>query len=122
MSNEKPWWFPERSNEEDEELTGRKYSDTWDHLGDARDEYEKLADAYLALLENPDYQEAKERHWRELLESINDRCGRESLVYGMDAFGFDFLEGYECPLRPVEPSNDWSELYRDLGLKGGAND
>lgn len=29
---------------------GKKYSTTWDHVGDAYAEYEKLADAYLALL------------------------------------------------------------------------
>lgn len=68
----KPWWFPQLADDEwvrsvraeypdatenmdddgirDEYAEGRKYVDTWDHLGDARDEYEKLADAYLALL------------------------------------------------------------------------
>lgn len=30
---------------------GGKYADTWDHLGDARHDYEKLADAYLELLD-----------------------------------------------------------------------
>lgn len=29
---------------------GCKYADTWDHLGDAREDYEQLADAYLDLL------------------------------------------------------------------------
>ena len=29
---------------------GRKYADLWDHLDDARDDYEQLADAYIALL------------------------------------------------------------------------
>ena len=29
---------------------GWKYADTWDHLRDAREAYEKLADAYLELL------------------------------------------------------------------------
>jgi hypothetical protein len=29
---------------------GYKYADTWDHLGDARHDYEQLADAYLDLL------------------------------------------------------------------------
>jgi len=28
---------------------GRKYPVTWDHVGDAYEQYEKLADAYLAL-------------------------------------------------------------------------
>jgi hypothetical protein len=70
--NDRPWWFPELTNEkwlarirsdypenaagkDDDELReeyadGWKYADTWDHLGDARGEYEKLADAYLELL------------------------------------------------------------------------
>jgi hypothetical protein len=67
-----PWWFPvitdskwvanirkdypeNTANMDDDEVRdhyadGRKYVDTWDHLGDARDEYEALADAYLKLL------------------------------------------------------------------------
>ena len=66
------WWFPQLTDatwvasirdacpEEtagldddgvrDEYADGNKYADTWDHLGDARYEYEKLADAYLELL------------------------------------------------------------------------
>lgn len=71
MPNNKEWWFPKLCNEEyfaslredypdnahmtNEELHdyynhGKKYSTTWDHVGDAYAEYEKLADAYLALL------------------------------------------------------------------------
>lgn len=72
--NEKPWWFPvladaawcdrirkdypeDTDGMDDEEIReeyahGWKYADTWDHLGDAREEYEQLADAYLALLES----------------------------------------------------------------------
>jgi len=34
----------------DEYADGWKYADTWDHLGDARQDYEYLADAYLKLL------------------------------------------------------------------------
>jgi hypothetical protein len=71
---EKPHWFPQatdaawcaRIREEYPEETegmdddsireefadGWKYADTWDHLGDAREAYEELADAYLALLES----------------------------------------------------------------------
>lgn len=70
--SEKPWWFPtltdaawiaqiradypdDTRDMDDDEVRehyadGWKYADTWDHLGDAREEYEKLADAYLALL------------------------------------------------------------------------
>lgn len=70
--NDKPWWFPVLTDDawiacvredypddtqgmDDDEIRdvyadGWKYADTWDHLGDARAEYEKLADAYLALL------------------------------------------------------------------------
>ncbi|NNW55473.1 MULTISPECIES: hypothetical protein [unclassified Roseobacter] len=72
MTN-KPWWWPQRVDQEwlqrlrqdypdkadwsDDSLIdyfndGRmKFSDTWDHLGDARDEYEKLASAFLDLVE-----------------------------------------------------------------------
>lgn len=71
-SDERPWWFPEladatyfaRLREDypdkagwtDDELNdhfnegGQKYVDTWDHLGDARAQFEALADAYLELL------------------------------------------------------------------------
>jgi len=69
--SDKEWWFPEICDDEyfkrlrldypnradwsDEMLhdyfaEGRKYSITWDHVGDAYGEYEKLADAYLELL------------------------------------------------------------------------
>ena len=69
---EKPYWFPELTDDawlariredypedtagmdddsiREEYAHGRKYADVWDHLGDARDAYEKLADAYLELL------------------------------------------------------------------------
>lgn len=68
---EKPWWFPqlvgaeyfarlredypEKADWSDEQLAdhftdGWKYVDTWDHLGDARAQFEALADAYLELL------------------------------------------------------------------------
>ena len=72
MSTEKPWWFPQLTDDawiariraeypedmdglDDEAVRdgyadGMKYADTWDHLGDARHSYEHLADAYLALL------------------------------------------------------------------------
>jgi hypothetical protein len=69
--SDKPWWFPvlcdenyykqlrddypESAGMSDDELhedyaDGRKYAVTWDHTGDAYDEYEKLADAYIELL------------------------------------------------------------------------
>lgn len=70
--SEKPYWWPELADDawrarlrddypeetadwSDEKLDdyynehGWKYVDTWDHLGDAREEYEKLADAFLKL-------------------------------------------------------------------------
>ena len=69
---DRPWWFPvvtdsdwcnqiradypeEEGDMDDDDIRdhysdGWKYADTWDHLGDARAEYEKLADAYLELL------------------------------------------------------------------------
>jgi hypothetical protein len=70
--DEKPWWFPvlvdaewvarirsdypdDTSGMDDDDIKDRyaegwKYADTWDHLGDARAEYEQLADAYLELV------------------------------------------------------------------------
>ena len=68
----KPWWFPERVGPElvarlrkyypdktnslhDEEVLARfdyggRYATTWDHLGDAHDQFEPLADAFFDLL------------------------------------------------------------------------
>jgi hypothetical protein len=73
IEQKREWWFPaltgdawiariredypeETQNLSDEEIRdkyadGRKYADLWDHLGDARDDWEKLADAYSNLLE-----------------------------------------------------------------------
>jgi len=69
---DKPWWFPEKVDAahcaqlredypdkaegmDDEELieyfdNGQKYSTTWDHIGDAYEQYEPLVDAFLGLL------------------------------------------------------------------------
>lgn len=68
---EKEWWFPKRVDAalvarlrkdypEDAELSdgdilakyeydGKKFATTWDHLGDAQDQFDRLADAYLKL-------------------------------------------------------------------------
>jgi hypothetical protein len=73
MTDNKPWWWPVRMDAEwfarlrsnypekvewsDEELQDYfgegwdKFTDTWDHLGDARAEYEHLAEAFLKLVE-----------------------------------------------------------------------
>ena len=71
---ERPWWFPvlttdpdwintirvdypeDTAEMTDEEIVmdygdDQKYATTWDNIGDAHDDYEPLADAYLALLE-----------------------------------------------------------------------
>ena len=70
--SDKPWWWPEEINDayfqrlrsdypekadwSDDRLLDyfgegwTKFADTWDHLGDARDEYEKLATAFLMLV------------------------------------------------------------------------
>lgn len=37
---------------------GWKYVDTWDHLGDARQDYEALADAFLKLVEQAEHHAA----------------------------------------------------------------
>lgn len=74
MNEEKPWWWPEvidddylarlradyphKADLEDESLldyfddgkSNGQFSTTWDHVGDAYDEYEKLARAFLALV------------------------------------------------------------------------
>lgn len=49
--------YPDDAHMSDEELCeeyndGLKYSITWDHAGDAYDEYEPLADAFLELAES----------------------------------------------------------------------
>jgi hypothetical protein len=71
-NDERPYWFPrltdaawiarmradnpeETAGEDDDWVRdryadGHKYADTWDHLGDARHYYERLADAYIELL------------------------------------------------------------------------
>jgi hypothetical protein len=73
MSDElKPWWFPEITDAawcdrirkdypedaagmDDDDIReqyadGCKYADLWDHVGDARSQFEALADAYLSML------------------------------------------------------------------------
>lgn len=71
-SEERPWWWPELTDDawcektRDEypdsltELTndeireeyadGLKYANTWDNVGDAVEEHERLADAFLTLV------------------------------------------------------------------------
>jgi hypothetical protein len=71
LQDDKLWWIPELTDaawcariredylEDAADLDdhsiqskyakGLKYADTWDHLGDAREQFEKLADAYFAL-------------------------------------------------------------------------
>lgn len=73
MTDKKPWWWPDEINDEwfarirkdypddtadmsKDEIEekyggGWKYSDTWDHLGDARGDWQQLADAFLKLVE-----------------------------------------------------------------------
>ena len=73
MKDKKPWWWPELVTPEwrariraeypedvegmdddalDEHYAqGWSYADTWDHIGDAREEYEKLANAFLRLVD-----------------------------------------------------------------------
>lgn len=73
---------------EDEEVReryadGQKYQTTWDHLGDAREEYEPLADAFLAL-------RAENERLREALTTINLMCadgyyGPYAFTYAMEA-------------------------------------
>ena len=50
MATRAPWWWPELADDDERDHTGWRYTDTWDHLGDARSEYEKLADAFLGLV------------------------------------------------------------------------
>ena len=73
MTDEHPWWwpvptdakwlariradYPDHAGWSDEDLRdhyaeGWKSADTWDHLGDAREDYQMLADAFLDLVEN----------------------------------------------------------------------
>jgi len=75
--DKRPWWWPVLVDEkliaelrqdypekcdglDDDEvlcefdLDCTKYADTWDHLGDARGEYEQLADAFLEIVQRAD--------------------------------------------------------------------
>lgn len=74
MNNkEKPYWYPQKTDSEwaeqmrrdmpeyqhfsDDDLRekfadGKKYHVLWDHTGDAYEQFEKLADAYLEIMEN----------------------------------------------------------------------
>jgi hypothetical protein len=72
MADKRPYWFPTltdaaycsrlredypyKAHMTDEELIdyyadGNKYATTWDHIGDAYEEYEPLCDLFLELLE-----------------------------------------------------------------------
>ena len=47
--------YPDKAEWSDDELRdyfdeGSKYSTTWDHIGDAYNQYEPLADSYLEIL------------------------------------------------------------------------
>jgi len=48
MKKEDEYWFPKACNTEDNEH-GFRYELYWDHIGDAYEEYEKLADDYLNM-------------------------------------------------------------------------
>lgn len=71
MATEKPWWWPELTDAiwcerirgdypeaaswddesiRDEYADGLKYANLWDHTGDAAEQFEKLADAFLDLI------------------------------------------------------------------------
>ena len=72
INDDKPYWYPTRTDEDwcnemrerypektegwnDEQVrdyyaNGNKYHVVWDHVGDAYDDYEKLADAFLESL------------------------------------------------------------------------
>jgi hypothetical protein len=47
MNDEFPWWWPKPSNDE----CGSKYYVLWDHIGDAIEDYDALADAFLKLVD-----------------------------------------------------------------------
>jgi hypothetical protein len=42
-----PWWWPVPADDDDD---GFAFSVTWDHLGDARQQYDALAKAFLDLV------------------------------------------------------------------------
>lgn len=44
---EKPYWWPVLATPDEVDEQGWKYSDTWDNLKDAREDYENLADFLL---------------------------------------------------------------------------
>lgn len=92
----KPWWYPKRTDHEwcerkrkdypenaglsddalrDKYADGCKYQTLWDHVGEAREEHEKLADAYLAL-------EAQRNRYRGMLEHIREQAVTEDAQDG----------------------------------------
>ena len=114
-AEKKPWWWPEltdhaycerlradyddKSDWSDDELrehfdSGRKYAHLWDHVGDAYEEYEKVADALLAA-------EAREKALREALED----CYRELSYCSLQLCELGYLSSRErvyCVLKNVE--------------------
>ena len=116
QTTEKPWWFPvitdaawcERIRSDYSEDTdgmddddireqyadGCKYADLWDNLGDAREQFEKLADAYLELLDK----------WnRRAAPVVSDESDRSNPMFILEMIASrarnfpDFPMGYHLP-------------------------
>ncbi len=80
--------YPDKTDWSDEELRehfdgeDEKYSFTWDHLGDAKEEFEELADAFFKL--HADHlaaiKEAREAGIREALNCLRDPYEGASMI------------------------------------------
>lgn len=96
---EKQWWepelcdsqyferlrldYPDKAHLSNEDLhehfnNSLKYSITWDHIGDAYDEYENLADAYLEL-KGDSSTNVPEQNWISVKEAMPDT--KEPVLY-----------------------------------------
>lgn len=84
----KPWWYPVKCDADycnqlredmqdavygmsDEELVeefndGLKYQRLWDHIGDAYEQFEPLAEAYLELESRIEFLEEEIDHWKNI--------------------------------------------------------
>ena len=133
MSNN-PWWYPEPFNAEyaqrlredypenahmsDDDLweyycDSRKYPVTWDHVGDAYDEYEPLVDAYFSLrAENSDLREAL----RWAMPKVEQRATYDIPTFDRYAA---LIAGCECE-SPSECEGD--KLCRKTASKGQSDE
>lgn len=99
--SEQPWWYPKVTGSEwaqemreenaipadmddkvirDEYADGCKYVTLWDHTGDAYDDYEPLADAFLKATCRITALETEVRTWQEIFHDCKDNCPLSKFV------------------------------------------